>query len=227
MVLVHIVFITIFIFSLFSIDVNLGAYRKVCIGIAFIILVLFAGTRGDSGIDSIEYIDAFLNQTFPLFDTIETHFSFGSNLEVGYKTISTFAKTVTDDPNVFFIIISFLSMCVIFLSLRKYTQFAMLGLMVYFVRFYFLRDWNQIRAGVSFGFVLYSVQYIAKRDFFKIPFLLDNGSIISCVITFVFFALFYWYNKENKHKKVSDSIDMCRVVKRIFCKFLSKNNVYE
>ncbi len=185
--------------SFFFLGKKSFSFQKILLIYSFIALVLFCGLRGNKGTDTISYIDGF-KRTISLFDSGETILRFGSPYEVGYKYISILIKTFTNNVDIFFIVISFLALFFIYKSLQKYSEFIILGLMVYFVRFYFLRDWNQIRAGVSLAMILYSIEYVAKKDFrrFLIIWLLAVSFHISALI----FLPFYFIGR----KKITISI---------------------
>lgn len=166
---------------------------------SFIFLLSLITFRGDIGNDTEIYRDYF-------YDSADTLKELASNFtqsrhEPGYLTVEFVNKKIINNHIFHFFIIGLLSMFFLFKSLREYTPYFYSGLTLYFLRFFFLRDLNQIRAGVALAIVLYSIKYISNRK--AIPFYVCTLLAATFHKTALLLIPFYYINNYLTKKSFS------------------------
>ncbi len=131
-----------------------------------IVLIYEAGMRSLLWPDTLSYAWDYLYSTPSLMDlTLEKfrHASLGY-AEFGFFCLSAFAKMLFgDNYHAYFTLVAFLSIGLLYVSLRKYCVFPLIGLLVYLSRFFMGREMMQIRAGLAIAIVVYALQYIERR----------------------------------------------------------------
>ena len=142
----------------------------------FIWLVLFAGLR-DEGVDRDYnvYIQGYYDVSSPIEEYFDGRASFVN--EPAINIIASVSKYFFDSTIVFFLVFSFLGVGLKFLSIRKYSPFLLLSVLIYFSKYYFFNEFTQIRMGVAVGFFLFSIQYIVSRNLLKFLSLIFIGGL--------------------------------------------------
>ena len=125
-----------------------------------IFLLLFAGFRGSSGTDSLNYINFFNDSTDTIWNWRDLNRRYS---EIGFYYLSVILKSVTYDINFYFLFISFISMLPLLKSLSALSIYPILGFIVYFARFFPLRNMNQIRAALAIAIVMYAIKFLAEN----------------------------------------------------------------
>lgn len=134
------------------------------LGIVMTVFILFVGLRGTLGADTQNYINSW-NHTPTL---MSLNFSIDYYLcynEPGFFFVSMLLKTIYNNVDFYFLIISLLTSVALFKSIREYAFFPLLSLLFYCARFLLLRDINQIRAAMAIAIVVYAIKYMEKADF--------------------------------------------------------------
>ena len=129
-------------------------------------IALFPGLRSISWPDTLAYVTAFLKEAKPIIDTSLTEHSRYYN-EYGFYWLGSIVKTFSNNPTIYLLFVSAITIFVLYKSLRKYSIYPILGLFVYVARFYFGRNFMQIRAGLSYLIIILSTKYIQERKFWK------------------------------------------------------------
>lgn len=179
---------------------------------SFIFLLFLITFRGDIGNDTEIYRDYF-------YDSADTIKELANNFtesrhEPGYLTIEFLNKKLVNNHIFHFFIIGLLSMLFLFKSLKEYTSYFYLGLTLYFLRFFFLRDLNQIRAGVALSIVLYSIKYMSNKK--AIPFYACTLLAASFHKTALLLIPFYYMNNYLAKKSFSH-VKLLTVLFLSFC----------
>ena len=129
-------------------------------------LALFPGLRSIAWSDTIAYVTSFINEARPIFDiNLNEHSKFYN--ELGFYWLGFIVKTFTDDSTIYLLFISAITIFFLYKNLRKYSIFPILGLFVYVARFYFGRNFMQIRAGLSYLIIIFATKYIQERKLWK------------------------------------------------------------
>lgn len=87
--------------------------------------------------------------------------------EPGYILLNSFVKCFTDEPEVLFCVVSFSSLLLYGLSIRKYTKYTMLSILLYFSMIYLVKEMVQIRRGLAMAIFIYSFRYVLANEFKK------------------------------------------------------------
>lgn len=159
MVLAYIAF---YLFALIIEESNSSTKRNALL-ITCIILALMAGLRGEQWADTGVYILSFTNFTNSLFEWSPNDKPFGYS-EYGFYFLGVIVKTFSSDATIYLLFIAALTFVVMYKDFRRYCSYPLFGVCAYVSRFYFARNFMQIRAGLSYAFVLWAVQYITKKD---------------------------------------------------------------
>lgn len=145
-----------------------GNVSQIFFFVCFAFLVLLITFRGDVGFDTETYVAYFYDSAESLRGLVYnfTH----SRHESGYLIIQFFNRKIINHHVFHFFVIGLLSMFFVFRSVNKYTSYVYIALGLYFLRFFFLRDLNQIRAGVALAIVLYNIENINNKNVRKFYF---------------------------------------------------------
>lgn len=171
------IYILIFIFLILSciLDFSLSKQKKIGLSLICFVLILFIGSRGESGTDSINYIEYFKNSTDVLWNWrgVEPEY-----LEYGFYYLSVVIKSIYDNVDFYFIIVSCITMLFLYKSVKRICIFPVLGICVYYSRFLILRDMNQIRQALAITIILYALLFLIEQRK-RISYLLI---VISCLM---------------------------------------------
>ena len=136
--------------------------------LAFIlmILALYVGCRDVTAwSDTQIYQQAFFD-TKPLGD-----FSFQDRIyvysEKGFILLGAIVKTFTSNSTIYFIFIASLTYLILFVDLKKYGIFPVIGLCVYLARFMAGREMVQIRSAIAIPIIIWGFQYVRKNEYWK------------------------------------------------------------
>lgn len=137
--------------------------------IIFLIGILIVGFRNNVGIDSSTYIEAFLKT--PNLINFFFDFKFIENLpykELLFIMYGSFIKLFTSDIRIYFLLYSLISHWLLFKVLNRYNDEKIcLGYLVYYSRFFFLRDLNQMRSALAILLAIYFIKYIVEKKIYK------------------------------------------------------------
>lgn len=157
------VFVAYVAFFLFSIAAD-GQRKKMqnyILLLSCLLMAYFAGTRDQMRWgDTPAYLDDFLwaNDIF--------HYSLldrpNGYVEGGYHFLVVIIKSFTDNPTIYFTVISLLTFFFIFRGLQRYSIYPMLGLCIYISRFMLGRNMMQIRACLAIAIII-SFTYLVKE----------------------------------------------------------------
>lgn len=168
------------------------------LGIVMSAFVLSVGLRGTLGTDTMNYINSWHHTPTLLNFNSSVYYSLCYH-EPGFFIISVLLKTIYNDVDFYFLILSLLTSIALFKSIREYAYYPLLSLLLYCARFLLLRDINQIRAALAIAVVIYAIKFIENRNFKK--YLLYTFLAVSIhTSTIITFPLFF-IKKLNLNKK--------------------------
>lgn len=125
---------------------------------------------------------------------------FLEDVEISFIQIRNLLKNVFElGPGSLFIVYAILGVSVKVYSIRLFTKYVFLSLLIYLSHYYILHELTQIRVGVASGFFLIGVYYLAQRNLVRfLIFTLIAGYFHYSA----FLALPLWllYNDERKIK---------------------------
>lgn len=159
------------------------------------IMILFAGLRLNVGLDYTAYENVYgqiksgiaINTVIPQF-------------EKGFLGLNWLAVKLGLSFNVFLLLFSFLTigLLVLFLVRLRNPRLAVMALMYYFSRFYFTRDFGQIRSSFAAVVCLYALLFLVKGKIFKfflsiiIAYLFQRVAVIVLLAAFLVKILKRW-----------------------------------
>lgn len=136
--------------------------------IACFVLALMAGFRGITNWpDTLTYAHSFEAYTPSLFNYYSMDGSKTCYSEQGFYILSAIIKTFTSDGQTYLLIISCITMAILYKVFRLYAPFPLLGVCAYIARFYIGRNFIQIRAGIAVAILMFCIRYATKRDWKK------------------------------------------------------------
>lgn len=151
-----------------SFDASKGNQKYNVLTILCIVLAIGAGYRSFYWMDTFKYIEFFLSDEYtPTFSEYSLSSVPKGYDEQGFHLLSVIIKTFSKDVNIYFLVVSCLTMFFLFKDLRKYSLYPVLGLFCYIARFYCGRNLIQIRAALSYVIILWGLQYIYKKDLIR------------------------------------------------------------
>ena len=153
-------------FYLFAVIVELSknVNKNAILAIACLALAFFAGLRDPSRwADTIVYVMSFTDYTNPLYEWSPTDEPFGYS-EYGFYFLGVIFKTFSSNVTAYLTFIAALTFIYMYKDFKRYCYYPIFGVCAYISRFYLARNLIQIRAGLSYAFVLWAVQYITHRD---------------------------------------------------------------
>lgn len=159
------------------------------------VLIYTAGFRSLSWPDTGVYAWVFSLNTSTLndFSLDEFHRTYLGYQEIGFYLLSSIIRSLTGNVHVYFTVVSALSLTFLFLSLRKYSVYPLIGLLVYLSRFFMGREMMQIRAGLAISIVVFALQFIEKQKlkYFIFFVLLASSFHLSAILILPV----YWMSK--------------------------------
>ncbi|WP_282178807.1 EpsG family protein [Maribacter stanieri] len=162
MILYLLFLFSLFCFSVLTEDRIIRKYfNLIFIIFCFLFLISLVTFRGGIRNDTEVYIAYFYDSADSIKSLVKNFVN--SRHEPGYLTVEFLNKKIINNHVFHFFIIGCISLIFLFKSLKEYTTYFYLGLSLYFLRFFFLRDLNQIRAGIALSIVLYSIKYISTK----------------------------------------------------------------
>lgn len=183
------VYIFVYLFALY-IEGLQPRYKRYWLMAICIVLTFLAGTRDYSWNDTLIYVDSFRLYTPSLAELTQFSQPYGY-AEMGFYYIGVIVKTLTSSVTIYFIVIAALSFFFLYKALDKYCLYPLFGVCAYISRFYFARNFIQIRAGLSYAIILMAVQYITNRDWKRyfawvfVAYLFHHSALIAVPLYFL------------------------------------------
>ena len=164
------------------------------------LVALFPGLRSIAWSDTIAYITSFITEAKTITDiNLSEHSKFYD--EFGFYWLGFIVKTFTQETTVYLLFVSAITVFLLYKNLRKYSIFPILGLFVYIARFYFGRNFMQIRAGLSYMIIIFATKYIQERKLWKfllvifIAYQFHHSAVIALPVYFIC----NWINLKKWH----------------------------
>lgn len=180
-------------FYLFALIIELSknVNKKAILVLVCVALTLFAGFRNpvrwaDTGI----YVMSFTDYTHSLFEWTPADEPFGY-AEYGFYFLGVIFKTFNSNVTAYLTFIAALTFIFMYKDFKRYCYYPIFGVCAYVARFYFNRNLVQIRAGLSYAFVLWAVQYITKKDWKRyffwvfVAYLFHHSAILAVPLYFL------------------------------------------
>ncbi|UDQ78794.1 EpsG family protein [Erwinia rhapontici] len=183
-------YLTICFFSWLSLDVSVSSnVKKWMFFFVATLLLFFCAARGVIDRDHQSYLNIYKH----IIDGVDLL------IEPTFYFFSYISSWLTDGPQLIFIIYALLGLSLKFYSIRKFSVFPLVSVLIYFSNYYFLHEMTQIRVGVSVSLALIAITNWFggnKKNFFIIIFLsllFHYSALIFLMVPLV--------SKERVHKK--------------------------
>lgn len=165
--------------------------------IGLMIPIIIGGVRYKVGTDYTNYIDS-----YNVFKNYSIDQMFESQTEIMFGIILKVA-TLFDNPQILFWIFSFLTVIVMYLSIKDNSQKLSIGLMMFIFLFLnYTTSFNIIRQALAVVIVVYAYKFVFSRELVKFLCTMLIASMFH--ITAILFIPFYWINSSNvKVKKIT------------------------
>ena len=158
-----IAYIFFYVFALFAEEAK-AKNKTIILMITCVVLAMMAGLRDIYyWPDTIVYAISFSNHTPPLSDWTSMDKPYGYS-EYGFYFLGVLFKSFSKNVTGYLLFIAALTFVFMYKDFKRYCYYPIFGVCAYVSRFYFARNFIQIRAGLSYAIVLWAVQYITKRD---------------------------------------------------------------
>lgn len=185
---IYIIIFLLLLLFLFT-DFSKTSQRNKVLFFIGVCITFFIGLRNETGTDSATYISFFKYQTNTLWDweNIDKGYS-----EYGFYFLSVFVKSLINDVDFYFTVISLITVSFLFKSLKNYCLFPILGFLVYFSRFMLIRDMNQIRQALAIAIIIYAIRFLCenKKKTFIVFLLISTLMHYSSIIILPFIWLY-------------------------------------
>lgn len=155
-----------------------------------VVLAFLAGTRDFSWADTDGYVASFIDYTPTITELTQFSKPFGYS-EMGFFYIGVIVKTLAPNVTIYFLVVAAISFLFLYKAFNKYCLYPIFGVCAYISRFYFARNFIQIRAGLSYAIILMAVQYITNRDWKRyfawvfVAYLFHHSAIVAVPIYFL------------------------------------------
>ncbi|WP_351078865.1 EpsG family protein [Shewanella sp. CAL98-MNA-CIBAN-0140] len=172
-----------------------------------IALIIFAGTRHETGNDWGEYLKAFN----AISSSPSEIFNVEHRMESGYILLNVAVKSMGGELWWVFFICSAFTITLIFASINIYTPFLALGLLL-FMRYGYLQfDMMFVRQGMAVALFFFSIQYITSREIIKYISVLSIALLFH-VSALILYPLYFFVHKEYSIYKVILLIIFCLII---------------
>ena len=168
--------------------------RMVLLLIEAVMLALFAGLRYDTEIvDFSVYWEAYLEvaQYGLDYSRLQEAVAF----EPGYNLFMYLVSFLGNSPILGFLAIASVSVSLTLYNYQRFSQYALIGVCVYFAHTFLLRDMNQIRAGLAAAIALWSLIYVERGQVWR--FVLTVILAMSFHLASGIVLLVYWVYRWN------------------------------
>ncbi len=160
MVIAYILF---YVFALF-VEEEKPKNKRVILMITCVALALMAGFRDIyKWPDTIVYATSFSKYTHSFYELTSADRPYGYD-DYGFYYLGVFFKTFSSSVTGYLLFIAGLTFIFMYKDFKRYCYYPLFGVCAYVSRFYFARNFIQIRAGLSYAIVLWAVQFITKKD---------------------------------------------------------------
>lgn len=175
------------IFDLVKINKNIKTY---IFFVACFLIIVFGGLRDEVGTDWYNYKLLFLGEK--------------TDVEYSYIFLSNFFKSVNCGYSSFLFFIFILAFYLKAKTLKKYSKYPIISLLVYIPTVLIIYDMNGIRQGLALGITLYSFKYIIEKN--KIKFFLSILIATTIHISAIVFLPAFFISKLNIGNKMNLSV---------------------
>lgn len=224
------ILITCFIFEDY-IKKNSKFYKMLKIFL-ILMIVLMVGLRGIIGADTYRYYLLYMNT--PELDNMTWNYLMGNYIEPGYILLNSFVKTLGIGFYGALILSSLITMINLYRFFNYFSKYFFYSLTFYYIRWLFLKDFNQIRNGIASSFLLVSFIFLKEKKYKKFIFIILLGSLFhKTIIIGLTLPLFLTFFNNKKYQYIIliicfilPFINMKKYLNLIFIPIFGSESVY-
>ena len=141
--------------------------KKLMLFFIALILILFAGTRFETGNDWVGYTDTF--ELIPDFKELWNNWQALAwfRMEPGYVIFNSIIKSFGGTINDVFLISCFITITLLFATFKRYAIFPLITILLYMRYGYLQLNTMFVRQGIAIALFLFSLKYIVDKKLLK------------------------------------------------------------
>lgn len=181
--------------------------NKITFFLFFLLLLLLAGFRMNTGTDYGNYYRLFYDKTLQ------------SQLEIGFQWLIKLTNTIYYNSfNLFIFLVSSISVILKYFYFKQF-KYPSIGLVIYVGYFYHGLEYNVIRQGLAISLLLYSINCIRKRYFLKFILWVAMASLFH-ISALIFLPAYFVVNIRLNIKKLILYVVIFLIIRLLFLNVL-------
>ncbi len=174
--------------------------------LAFAIMIIFvftAGFRYETGVDWWVYQHVIFDNIPPI-QRITTEWGrkiIFDTLDLGFNLSISLIKAFGGGIQLLFFLISSISSIFLFLSIRKYTEYPLASLLLYYCLIFFVLDMSGMRQALTLNIFLYSLRYAYEKRFSMYVFFIVIATLFHWS-SIILLPLYYFINNKISAKAI-------------------------
>jgi hypothetical protein len=229
--LYFVIFIILFVFSVLEIsNINIRS-NQILVSLSWLILVVVAGTRYETGADWDMY-NYYFQQTNSIGNFMITGNTglYGINIEFGYFLLCSILKQFGFGIQFLFFIVVLFNVTIITKALKHYTQYVVVGLWLYYCFLYVTVEFSLIRQALAVSICFYAFRFVVSKEWVKyflfifIAFSFHRSALVMFPLYFFFKTRFS--NKTILILVISGSLLMLLKIKWLYSSILFVSGIF-
>ena len=141
--------------------------RKILLVLLIGLLIMFCGTRFETGNDWTAYVDTF--NRIPPFESLcnNPEMFVVSRMEPGYVILNSIVKSLGGTLDIVFLISCIITVGLLFIALNRYSFFCFLAILLYMRYGYLQANMMFVRQGIAVSIFFISLKYVEERKFWQ------------------------------------------------------------
>lgn len=165
------------------------------------LLIMFCGTRYETGNDWTAYVDAF-NKIPPFKELCKNPEMFVvSRMEPGYVILNSIVKSFGGTIDIVFLISSIITVGLLFVALNRYSFFCFLAILLYMRYGYLQANMMFVRQGIAISIFYVSLKYVEERKFLKYV-IINIIAILFHTSLYVVLPLYFFLNRRYSNRAI-------------------------
>ncbi len=165
------------------------------------LLIMFSGTRYETGNDWTAYVAAF-NRIPPFEDLCNKPELFVvSRMEPGYVILNSIVKSFGGTIDIVFLISSIVTVGLLFIALNRYSFFCFLAILLYMRYGYLQANMMFVRQGIAISIFFISLKYVEERKLLKYI-IINIIAILFHTSLYVVLPLYFLLNRRYSNKAI-------------------------
>jgi hypothetical protein len=181
--------------------------NRITFSLFFLLLLLLAGFRMNTGTDYENYYRIFYDKTLQL------------QLEIGFQWLINLTNAIHYNSfNLFIFLVASISITLKYFYFKQ-LKYPSIGLVIYVGYFYHGLEYNIIRQGLAVSLILYSINCIRTREFLKFILLVTTASLFH-ISALIFLPAYFVVNIKLNVKRLILYVIIFLVIRLLFLNML-------